>query len=150
MVKRSVFDKIGPFDENMYSTKENLDFCMSVTQAGGTIYFEPDSVITYKATYPLSWYDIPYYILRWNDAWILASLHHLRDKWNLTEDIYFQKRYRNTAWRRKMFVIRPFFRHLPFWKIRNFFETLVLPIDRICNRFCYKQYLRAAQNRKLK
>jgi len=141
MVRTKIFEKIGPFDEKIFSTKENLDFCMSIAKAGGTIYFEPNSVITYKATYPMDWSDIPFYMLRWNDAWILASLHHLRDKWNLTEDLYFQKRYRNKEWRRKMFVIRPFFRHFPTWKLRNLLEKCVLPIDKVLNRFYYKRYM---------
>jgi GT2 family glycosyltransferase len=30
MVRRSLLDKTGPFDENLHATKEHIDFCMSV------------------------------------------------------------------------------------------------------------------------
>ena len=47
MVRTEMFRTIGPFDEAMLSVRENLDFCMTVTNAGGSIYLEPASVITY-------------------------------------------------------------------------------------------------------
>ncbi len=46
MARRSVFDRIGPLDEGMLATKEHLDFCMSVIEAGGKVMIEPSSVVT--------------------------------------------------------------------------------------------------------
>ena len=47
LARRTVFDRIGPLDEGMWSTKEHIDFCMAVRRAGGRVMFEPSSVITY-------------------------------------------------------------------------------------------------------
>ena len=91
------------------ATREHIDFCFMVTEAGGTIYSDRTAVITTDTvgiaankTGLMEWfgesqlpdfklYDLPYFMLRWSDAWDLASLHHLRQKWNLAEDKYFKK-----------------------------------------------------------
>ncbi len=142
MARTDVFQKVGPFDEALLSVRENLDFCMAVAQAGGTIYIEPASIITYAGDEPLAFADMPYYILRWNDAWTLGSLHHLRDKWNLTEDEYFLRQYKNLSWRRKLYLIRPLFRWVPAWRIRLVLEWLVAPLDRVVSRWIVTRYTR--------
>jgi GT2 family glycosyltransferase len=143
MARTDVFDKIGPFDEALLTVRENLDFCLAAAQAGGTIYLEPASVITYLAYEPLAWRDIPYYMLRWNDAWTLGSLHRLRDKWNLTEDEYFQRQYRNLQrWRRRAYLIRPLLRWVPSRTIQRLLERLVAPLERILGRWILSHYLR--------
>jgi GT2 family glycosyltransferase len=58
LVRREIFDRIGYLDEAMLNTKEHLDFCMTVAQAGGTVYFEPDSLVTYVPGPPLEWTDL--------------------------------------------------------------------------------------------
>src|SRR5262245_17884948 len=101
MVRTAIFDTIGPFDEALLTVRENLDFCLAVAEAGGSIYIEPASIITYLGYQPLAWRDIPYYLLRWNDRWTLRTLHRFRDKWGLAEDDYFQRQYRSLQrWRR--------------------------------------------------
>jgi GT2 family glycosyltransferase len=142
MARTDVFQKVGPFDEALLSVRENLDFCMAVAQAGGMIYIEPASIITYAGSEPLAFTDMPYYILRWNDAWMLRSLHHLRDKWNLTEDEYFLRQYKNLSWRRKLYLIRPLFRWVPAWRIRLVLEWLVAPLDRVVSRWIVTRYTR--------
>jgi len=82
-----------------------------VARAGGSIYLEPASVITYLDGPPLEWSDMPFYALRWCDEWTLASLHRFRDKWHLTEDAYFTRQYANLGWRR-----RAEGRRAPRWK----------------------------------
>jgi GT2 family glycosyltransferase len=69
LARRSIFDELGPFDEGMLNTREHLDFCLGVVKAGGTIWFEPDSVVTYVPGPPFRWFDVPFYMLRWSDAW---------------------------------------------------------------------------------
>lgn len=143
MARTEIFDKIGPFDEAMLAVRENLDFCLAVAQAGGTIYIEPASIITYVGYQPLAWRDIPYYVLRWNDAWTLSSLHHFRDKWSLAEDEYFQSQYRSLQrWRRKALLIRPLFRWIPSWRIRLVLERLVTPMEKILSRWILTRYTR--------
>ncbi|MFP4007671.1 MAG: glycosyltransferase family 2 protein [Spirulinaceae cyanobacterium] len=114
LVRRSIFDQVGLLDEAMLNTKEHLDFCMLVREAGETVYFEPDSLVTYVPGPPQHWSDVHYYMLRWSNAWTLKSLHHFRDKWNLAEDGYFQAKYKKLGWRRYGTLIEPLARKLTF------------------------------------
>jgi GT2 family glycosyltransferase len=143
MVRTEIFDKVGPFDETLLTVRENLDFCLAVAHAGGTIYLEPASIITYLGYQPLGWRDVPYYMLRWNDVWTLSSLHRFRDKWSLTEDEYFQRQYRNLQrWRRRTFLIRPLFQWVPSRRFQRLLEGLVAPVDRTLSRWILGRYLR--------
>jgi GT2 family glycosyltransferase len=47
MARRDVFDRFGPLDEKLLSTKEHIDFSMTVRKNGGKVVFEPASVVTY-------------------------------------------------------------------------------------------------------
>lgn len=112
LVRRSIFDRIGSLDEAMMCTKEHLDFCMTVREAGGKVYFEPESVVTYVPGPPLKLYDVHFYMLRWSNAWTLTSLNRLREKWDLAEDGYFQSKYKKLGWRRRATLIDPLARKL--------------------------------------
>jgi GT2 family glycosyltransferase len=134
LVRRDIFDRIGVLDEQMLNTKEHLDFCMTVIAAGGTVYFEPQSLVTYVPGAPEDWTDLHYYMLRWSDAWTLASLHRLRDKWQLAEDGYFQSKYKKIGWRRKMTILIPLNRFLTLGVSNRLLNPLLLPLDRWLNR----------------
>lgn len=88
LVRKEIFEKIGVFDEGLKSALENPDFSMSVRQAGGQVYFEPSSVVTYLPpdAQPLTWSDIPYFALRWSYTWNYSTLAHFREKWCLPQD----------------------------------------------------------------
>ena len=108
LVQREIFDRIGgQLDEAMLSTKEHLDFCMTVAQAGGTVYFEPAALVTYVPGSSLEWSDIHFFMLRWSDAWKMASFNHLRQKWALTEDGYFKTKYKKLSGRRLGRTVKP-------------------------------------------
>jgi len=131
LVRTSVFDQVGPFDEALLSVRENVDFCMLVTRAGGQVWFEPASIVTYAAYAPLALSDIPFYLLRWNNSWTLTSLHRLRDKWELTEDAYFHRQYEKSflEWRRSAFLVyATLLRFIPTWKAKNVLATGLLPV----------------------
>jgi GT2 family glycosyltransferase len=136
LVRTEIFAEIGFLDEALLSTKEHLDLCMLVAAAGGTVYLEPESVVTYVPGPPLEWTDLHYYMLRWSDRWELASLKHLREKWNLSEDEYFQNKYNRLGSRRKMTIIYPVARKL---SLGNFGFRVVSKIlrrmDRVLNRW---------------
>jgi GT2 family glycosyltransferase len=149
MVRAEIFQQIGLLDEGLLNTKEHVDLCILVAEAGGTVYLEPASLVTYVPGPPLEWTDLSYYMLRWSDAWELASLQRLRDKWNLTEDEYFKNKYNRLGWRRHMTIINPFARNLP---IGNFGSRAVGKIlrlgDKIVNRYLTNRYAqRYLQNR---
>ena len=141
MVRTEDFRRVGGLDERMLSTRENLDFCMSITAAGGSIYVEPRSRITYLAPKHMHISDIPYFALRWSDAWDLASFHHLRDKWRLEEDGYFRAQYRNLGWRRRgLMMCGGALRWLPHWRLRASAEWLLRPLERRLNRIIAQRY----------
>jgi GT2 family glycosyltransferase len=86
VVRRSILDRVGPLDEELYATKEHIDFCMLVVKAGGKLVFEPTSIVTYvfpSRANPITKEDIPYFLLRWSPKWQLHSLHHIQKKWGL-------------------------------------------------------------------
>lgn len=107
LVRREALDKIGQFDPMMYSTREHVDFCLSVKEAREQIYFEPKSIVTYLPDYPQDQSDLLFYALRWSNTWKLKSLQHLKDKWKLTEDRYFQASYNNLARHRQKYLLSP-------------------------------------------
>lgn len=116
LTRRSILDRIGaqPFDEGILATKEHLDFCMSVRQAGGSIWFEPAACVTFVlpcSARPLRVSDLPFYCLRWSDEWQHRSLDHFNAKWRLGATD-FSIRYRSTNYRRE-FAIKYWLRKLP-------------------------------------
>jgi len=143
-VRRSLFEKTGPLDEGFLNTREHVDFGLTVIQAGGSIYFEPKSLVTFVPGPPLAWSDLPFFMLRWSDDWERASLHHLRDKWNLTENAYFQNRYKNLGWRRRMTLIRPFIEKLPLPRGKYRVEKVVARLERAFNRMLVRRHAQRA------
>lgn len=118
MVRRSIFDRIGPLDEAMYATKEHFDFCMSVLQAGGKIVFEPESVVTYvfpTSANPITREDLPYFLLRWSPEWQIRSLEHLKEKWGLKDVGEFNEVRQSEHLRVRHYegFVRPVIRKLP-------------------------------------
>jgi GT2 family glycosyltransferase len=141
MVRTEIFQQIGLLDEALLNTKEHVDLCILVTEAGGTVYLEPESLMTYMTGQPLELTDLNYYMLRWSDAWELASLKRLRDKWNLTEDEYFKNKYKRLGWRRNMAIINPFASKLPVGKFGSRAAGKILTfMDKALNRYITTRY----------
>lgn len=146
LVNMKVFQDMEPLDEGFLNTKEHVDFCMGVTKAGGSIYFEPTSVITYVPGITWNWADLHFYMLRWSDAWEKASLSHLREKWNLSEDIYFTQKYKALGWRRRNMILSPLLHRLTFGLVKNrllekvLMYGLLTPIDKIINTYLTNHY----------
>jgi GT2 family glycosyltransferase len=126
LVRRSVFERIGPLDEGMVATKEHMDLCMSVHAAGGKVFFEPASVVTYlfpTRKHAMQVADFPFFLVRWSPEWQRASLDHFRTKWGLKEDEYFRSRYGKLGWRRREGVSKTLLKKLPvFGKRRELVE----------------------------
>ena len=141
LVRTEDFRRIGGLDERMLSTRENLDFCMVIAAAGGTIYLEPQSRITYLPPIRMSLTDVPFFALRWSDSWDLASFDHFRTKWRLDEDAYFQAQYRNVGWRRRSLMMRGgLLRWLPHWRLQAGAEWLLRPLERRLNKVIAGRY----------
>lgn len=137
MVRTEIFQQIGFLDEAIMNTKEHADFCINVAQAGGTIYLEPDSLVTYVPGLTFDRSDLHFYMLRWSDAWGTESLKRLRDKWNLTNDEHGDG---YLIWRRKLAIIRPLMIKLPFWQKNPLLRKFLVLIDVILNRLITMQY----------
>ncbi|MEM9087689.1 MAG: glycosyltransferase [Cyanobacteria bacterium P01_F01_bin.53] len=150
----------GLLDEGMLATREHIDFCFMVTEASGRIYSDRTAVVTTdtvgidsnKAGL-IKWfgqlelpefklYDLPYFMLRWSDAWDLSSLNHLRKKWNLTEDRYFKKRYAKLGDRRRELLVLPLVQRLTFGRGSDRLEKLLAAIERKINHYLYNRYLK--------
>jgi len=148
LVRRDIFDRVGMLDEAFLNTKEHLDFCMTVREAGEKVYFEPDCVVTYLAASPLETADLHYYMLRWSNAWQMASLKRMKEKWNLAEDAYFTVKYKRLCWRRYGTIIEPLARRLTFGMATDFMARAIATIDNGVNRVLTSNHLRS-QKRQL-
>ncbi|WP_375291102.1 glycosyltransferase family 2 protein [Qipengyuania sp.] len=117
LVRKDVFEKTGPLDEELLSTKEHIDFSMSVRQAGEEVWFEPSSVITYVfpcRARPLNREDWPFFALRWSSAYGSRSLKHLIAKWRLqTKPDYVAEKEHIYATRRMQGILIPMMRQIP-------------------------------------
>ncbi|NQT30680.1 MAG: glycosyltransferase family 2 protein [Candidatus Saganbacteria bacterium] len=51
VVRREVIDKIGIMDENLFFYNDDLDWCLSMREAGYKIYFVPQAQITHYGGY---------------------------------------------------------------------------------------------------
>ena len=82
LVRRDVLLRVGPLDERL-TTREHVDLCLAVRDAGESIWFEPAAVMTYMAPPPFAWSDVLYYRRRWKRRVALASLHRFAAKWGV-------------------------------------------------------------------
>lgn len=146
LVRKEILDRLGLLDEQLFNTKEHLDFCMTVRQSGNTVYFEPNCVVTYVSGSSLELSDLHYYMLRWSDAWTLESLHRLRDKWDLAEDGYFQSKYKKLNWRRAMMVLMPLNQLLTLGVSNRLLNPILMPLDKWLNRYLTDRHTRQQQN----
>jgi GT2 family glycosyltransferase len=143
LVRTESLHQLGGLDEKFLSSRENIDFCMAIRAAGGTIYLEPGSKITYLPPERLRLSDLPFFVLRWSDAWDRSSFHRLRDKWALVEDAYFAREYRNLGWRRCDIMMRDtFLRWIPGWRARRAAARALMPAERWINRLVSETYAR--------
>ena len=148
LVRRDIFDRVGILDEAFLNTKEHLDFCMTVREAGEKVYFEPDCVVTYLPGPPLESADLHYYMLRWSNAWQIGSLKRMLEKWNLAEDAYFTTKYKRLCWRRYGTIIEPLARRLTFGIATDFTARAIATIDNGVNRVLTNLHVRS-QKKKL-
>lgn len=145
LVRADMLAKINGFDEGVMSTRDHVDFSLNVRKAGGKIYFEPQSIITFMGHFTapkLEPWEEDFYKIRWSDAWEYNSLRHISKKWNLTEDRYFKNRYSRLGWRRRSFVIKPKLKHIRPRFVRRLIEEVMVFLDKIENKKLTEDYAR--------
>jgi GT2 family glycosyltransferase len=93
LVASEMLQAMDGFDEGFLNTREHVDFCLCVQQAGGVIFLEPATMVTCllgrnveHLSSRTSWSDTAYFLLRWSEAWSRSSLAHADAKRGLTED----------------------------------------------------------------
>jgi GT2 family glycosyltransferase len=146
LVRTDIFEQIGLLDEALLSTREHIDFCLSVTNAGGTIYCEPASMVTYvPGLNILDMTELSFFMLRWSDEWEISSLAHFSQKWDLpTDDKYFKKRYKRMGHRRHQGFLRPFVRQISFGQNNPQLEQRLMPLERALNQVITDRHTKSA------
>lgn len=145
LVKREIFNQIGPLDENLLNAQEHLDFCLSVAQSGGKIYCEPTSVVTYVPEIPRRWSELIYFMLRWSDAWEAESLIHFQRKWNLDMDRDFMLKFKHLGHQRHQILLLPLLRRLTLGRRVRWIERLAMQLERWFNQYLTKRYNRLSR-----
>jgi hypothetical protein len=79
-------------------------------------------------------------MLRWSDAWTLASLERIREKWDLSEDGYFKTKYKKLGVRRIATIIKPLVRKLSFGQENKPLKRFLKKLDRKLNRYLTDRY----------
>lgn len=153
LVRTEIFNQIGLLDEGFSCTKEYLDFCMTVVRAGGTVYLEPASVVTFLTHPPapaLQWADLPYFMVRWSDQWERNSLIYFQQKWDLADNKYFQKRLKKLGWRRREEMICPLVDRFSFLNTtsRKWLEKRLVAMEKRLNRYIAQQHERTLSTSK--
>lgn len=85
LARRDVVIQVG-LDPGLLSFLDHNDFCFSVKNAGYSVYVEPQSIVSHLTPPPISISDFPFFILRWSNAWIDASVEHFAQKHHLPID----------------------------------------------------------------
>ena len=133
LIRRESLEQVGGLDPMMLSTREHVDLCLAIMETGGTVWFEPDSVVCFLGTTPLKPSDLEYYCLRWSDDWQRRSLHHFREKWRLADDEFFWKRLERLDWRRRTYVVAPIARRLTLGRGSRRLERALVPLEHRVN-----------------
>lgn len=134
LIKRDIFEHIGPLDEQLLSTQDDIDFCLSVNRAGGQMYCEPAAVVTHVPQVSYRWSDLAYFMLRWSDTWEVESLMHFQQKWDLDMDDYFLQRYKQLGHRRHRAFLYPLLRQLTGGRSIPWLERIIMGLERWLNQ----------------
>lgn len=141
LVRAEIFGRIGLLDEGLLSTREHIDFCMTVAEAGGTFYCEPASVVTYVPGLKFELPELAFFMLRWSDAWEIASLEYFSQKWDLTiKDKYFKKRYKRMGHRRHQGFLKPLLSRLTFEQNPLWLEKMAIALEKKLNQYISDRY----------
>jgi hypothetical protein len=134
LLRMEALERVGPLDEALLSDREHHDLCLLIERAGGAIYFEPASVVTWMAPPPLAWSDLPFFLRRWSESWNRSSLEHFDRKWKLDED---ERRLVQCEWRTdyrhevlRLPVATKRLRELLGWRLGGLVaRRIVLPVE---------------------
>ncbi|TWT47466.1 glycosyltransferase family 2 protein [Botrimarina hoheduenensis] len=145
LVSLEVFRQTGLLDEGLLCHAEHGDLCLTVREAGGEVWLEPEARITYAPPRRLSEADAEFFFLRWSEAWMRANQQHMAEKWRL--DTTDQDRGRGLQWvaehrRLGLNSLRTLRKAIGKKLSRSVEKRVVAPLERISNRrrYPYKKY----------
>ena len=81
LIRKDFLDQQGGLDENMLSVHEHIDLGLELRSQNKDVYFEPGALATYIPPEKISWFDLPYFEIRWSEDWTVSSVEHFRNKW---------------------------------------------------------------------
>jgi GT2 family glycosyltransferase len=85
LFRRSVFDRIGPYDEEL-NTRDEIDLSLALYHAGATVVLEPRSIVNYVPPSSRPEPDeLEYYAMRWDLDRAVESRERIRLRWSLVE-----------------------------------------------------------------
>ena len=146
LIKQNVFDQIGPLDENLLGSQEDMDFCLSVNQVKGKMFCEPASVVTHVPQISYHWSDLAYFMLRWSDTWEVESLTHFQQKWDLDMDQYFLQRYKQLGHRRHQAFLYPLLHWLAGGRKAPWLTNIAIKLEQWLNQMIVDRYGRSSGN----
>lgn len=146
LVKRDIFGQIGYLDENLLSTQEDMDFCLTINRIGGRMFCETEAVVTYVPQAPRHWSDLAYFMLRWSDTWEVESLMHFQQKWDLDMDHYFLQRYKQLGYRRRQAFLYPLLHWITKGHTALWLEKLAIDVERRLNQIITDRHAHFVNN----
>lgn len=85
LFKRSVFEKIGPFDEKIISG-EYIDTSLALYTAGIPMIIEPRAKVHFCGPPPIQKGEMEFFRFRWNVEKSIAGNFHMHSKWKIASN----------------------------------------------------------------
>ena len=108
LVRMAAIQRIGLLDERLPAQAEHWDLSLLTHRAGGEVYLEPDSIVTYVPPTTFDPTDRPYFQLHWSHAWVDTSLQRFREKWDLAADDPGVESVRRWSIRHRQWTLEPY------------------------------------------
>lgn len=83
LARRTTLEEMGGLDEALLSTREVLDLGLEVSAHGGSVWFEPESRVTYLPPKRLRWSEVGFMARRWGERANRQSYEHFYAKHDL-------------------------------------------------------------------
>lgn len=141
LVATAWLERFGGLDPHLLSLYEHTDLCMRVREAGGSVWFEPDAVVSYGRSRFIHRGDRAYYVLRWSDAWNQRSSERFQASWHLDTDPYPGVAGWTTT--RRRYAYRPFI--TPMNRMGRLARPAVDLVDRLVQRRTLARWERSAR-----
>lgn len=83
LLSATAIARLNGFDPELLSFFDCADISLCVRNAGGAIFCEPASIVTYRPPRSFEASDIGLFLLRWSNRWLTPSLRHFCAKHGL-------------------------------------------------------------------